>query len=266
MEWVLFGLMGLIVYALWPNRRNSKQFNMLCQYRYAHRGLHDQQFPENSLEAFRQAMHAGFGMELDVQLTKDQHLVVMHDFNLLRACGLDCLVSDCDLATIKTLRLFNTAFPVCTFDEVLTLIDGKVPIIVEIKQRTKDSTVTQKVCERLAKYNGPFMVESFNPYSVKWVRQNHPTWIRGQLSTSFKNDQSVKPWEGFLIQYLLTNILTRPDFVCYNVEQRQNLGFIIFHYLLLGGNGLYTITDYDLYKKLHPYYDFIIFENFDPRF
>jgi glycerophosphoryl diester phosphodiesterase len=264
MEWLLL-LLGLLCWLWWPRHRYKQQFKALAKYRFAHRGWHDTESPENSLSAFNKALTAGFGMELDIQLTKDQQLIVMHDDNLLRACGVDLAIKDCELSAIKDLTLFKTKHQICTFDQLLELIDGKVPLIVEIKQRTKDCTVTDLVCQRLASYQGLFMVESFNPYSVKWVKKHYPHYLRGQLSTDFSNEKTVNRFIGICIQYLLTNFLTRPDFVCYNVKHRTNLGFKLVHRLLKGGAGLYTVDKLAAYQQLIKEYDFIIFENFDPR-
>ena len=123
---------------------------LLHQY-YAHRGLHDLEagVPENSMKAFRLAIEKGFGMEMDVQLSKDGIPVVFHDATLTRMCGVEKRVNELTLAELKQLSLAWTQERIPTFQEFLTLVNGQVPLIIEIKMDKRDDRIPQAVIEQL---------------------------------------------------------------------------------------------------------------------
>ena len=112
------------------------------EWLYAHRGLHDNatEAPENSMAAFRKAADAGFGIELDIQLTKDKIPVVFHDFTLKRVCGGEGKISDYTYEELQQFHLCNSVEKIPKFEDVLKMVDGKVPLIVEFKiERTDQS-------------------------------------------------------------------------------------------------------------------------------
>lgn len=214
-------LVGLIVVYLWltfPRLSRKKQFEPLEKYFYAHRGLHNDVYPENSLPAFENAKKHGYGIELDVQLTKDGTCVIMHDFHLKRACDVDRQIDSCTYDEIKDLKLFDSEYKIPLFTEVLDLIHGKVPLIIEIKQKGVNCTTCEKVWEILKDYKGMYVVESFNPMAMNWFLKNHPEIIRGQLSTRYKENKTMNPALKFALSHLLTNFLSRPDFIAYDVD------------------------------------------------
>ena len=122
---------------------------------YAHRGLHGDGVPENSLEAFRLACEAGYGIELDVQTARDGTVVVFHDYNLSRMTGKDALLSELDLSELKSLRLYGTQESIPTLREVLDLVDGRVPILVELKGESLDTSLCAPVAEMLPPRTAP---------------------------------------------------------------------------------------------------------------
>lgn len=199
----------------WKNRPDRSPF---LGIHYAHRGLFDNQSgaPENSLPAFRKAVEAGYGIELDVQLSKDGIPVVFHDAGLKRMCGVDGNVWDYTLAELKKLRLAGSKASIPTFSEVLRTVNGKVPLIVEYKL----DVVNTKVCIRgnrlLSAYPGPYCIESFHPRALRWYRRHRPDVLRGQLGMDFKRETGhyEKP-RFFVMSHLLTNFLTRPDFIAF---------------------------------------------------
>ena len=113
---------------------------------FAHRGLHseDQSVPENSLEAFERAAAAGYGMELDVQLSRDGQVVVFHDDTLDRACGVAARVDELDYDELSKLSLFGTQARIPLFSEVLALIRGRTPLIVELKTGAHNDELCEK--------------------------------------------------------------------------------------------------------------------------
>ena len=181
----------------------------------AHRGLWNEQFAENSLGAYQNAIDNNFPIEMDVQMTKDGVLCCFHDDNLKRVTGKDALINDLTYEEVKKLKLSGTDEGVPTFKEFLNLVGGKVPLVIEIKQqKVKRENIAQKVVEELKGYEGEFVVQSFDPFIVRDVAKANPNIIRGQLGglTERGNLSYIK---YIVVKRLLLNFLSKPDFVNY---------------------------------------------------
>lgn len=207
-------------------RKNHIDFTPWRAYRYAHRGLHNlaSGIPENSLPAFQAAAAGGFGAELDVHLTRDGRLVVVHDSSLARLCGLDRAVCTMDSGELRALPLLGTELQIPFLEEVLPLFAGKAPLIIEIKtEQGNAAPLTEAVCKMLEGYTGLYCLESFDPRVLVWLRRHRPALCRGQLSCDFSKDKAagglmaVSRW---IMTRLLSNFLTRPDFIAYRYEDR----------------------------------------------
>lgn len=227
----------------------------------AHRGLHDAQFPENSLGAFENAVKNGFPIELDVHIINDGTVVVFHDSKLSRVTGLDGYVGTLDKQQLKEVHLCKTEYTIPSFEEVLQLVNGKTPILIEIKNEGKIGSLEKKTLEILKSYNGDYAVQSFNPYSLEYFKQTAPEIMRGQLSTFFKKDEL----NGFFKRYVLTRMklnksVSFPDFVSYNVEYLPNKYVTKSALPTLA----WTIQNQCQADKAEPFCDNIIFEKFLP--
>ena len=181
----------------------------------AHRGLHGDGVPENSLAAFEAAVDAGYPIELDVRLTADGVPVVCHDERLQRLCGIDAAVDEVEWAELSELTLLDSDQSVPTFEAVLQVVDGEVPVLVEVKNRGRPGSVESAVAAVLDGYGGPFAVQSFNPLTVGWFRRHRPGWPRGQVAGTLRNAPDVGPLARFTCRRLLASPLARPDFVAY---------------------------------------------------
>jgi glycerophosphoryl diester phosphodiesterase len=150
---------------------------------YAHRGLHDNKTdaPENSMAAFEKAVQGGYGIEFDVQLTKDRVPVVFHDETLLRVCGVDRKVRDCTWDELQQYRLCGSDATIPLLSDVLALVNGQVPLIIEIKAHESPAEVCRWSDPLIAAYHGPYCVESFDPFMLHWYKKHAPQAIRGQL-------------------------------------------------------------------------------------
>ena len=191
---------------------------------YAHRGLHSQGVPENSMAAFRAALEGGYGVELDIHLLKDGNLAVIHDSLLNRTTGEAGRIEDLTTEDLKHYHLEGTGETIPEFMDVLTLFNGKAPIIVELKPVDGNhAALTEAACKMLETYKGVFCMESFDPRCIQWLKANRPDIIRGQLTENFfrsKNDLS--DLLRFALTHLLTNVATVPDFVAYKFADRKN--------------------------------------------
>ena len=191
---------------------------------YAHRGLHGNGVPENSMKAFRLALEHGYGIELDIHLMKDGNLAVIHDASLKRTAGVDVLIEDLTTEDLSNYRLEGTEEQIPTFRQVLDLYAGNAPLIIELKaERNNHAALTEAACKAMEGYEGPWCMESFDPRCVLWLKKNRPDVIRGQLTENFvKRKNNLPGYLKFALTHLLTNILCTPDFVSYKFEDRND--------------------------------------------
>lgn len=219
------GLSLLILLAIMPGkRRDTAPFDRTI---YAHRGLHsnDGQIPENSLAAFVAAAKAGYGVELDVQFTADKKIVVFHDANLKRMCGVDKRVDELTYVELSDLRLLGSDQSIPLLSDVLEVLDG-VTLLCEFKPMRSyfDTSLCEAALPLLNAYKGKVCIESFNPMMVRWFRKNAPEYIRGILSKKFEKGEVAQVLR-FPLASLFANCLCRPDFVAYQHTDHKQCFF-----------------------------------------
>lgn len=230
---ILIVLTALYLLSL-TGRKGNKDLPKLRGWAYAHRGLHGNGIPENSMPAFRAALDAGYGIELDVHLMRDGNLAVIHDASLKRTAGADVRIEDLTLPELANYPLEGTQQCIPTFDQVLELFAGKAPIIIELKaERGNHAALTEAACKAMEGYNGAWCMESFDPRCVHWLKKNRPDVIRGQLTENFLgNPKSKLPWVlKFMLTWQLENFLIRPDFIAYKFADRKNLSMWICRHI-----------------------------------
>lgn len=243
----------------------SQKLDELLKWRYAHRGFHSKPtVPENSMIAFKRAVAEGFGIELDVHLTKDKKLAVIHDSGLRRTCGIDLNIEDITLQEAQVYFLEKSEEVIPAFEDVLGLVSGKVPLIIEIK--TADGNhkeLTDAVMSSLEGYDGLYCIESFNPSVVGHLRKNYPNVVRGQLAGCLNKggEPTLTVMQDFLLKNLWVNLEGRPDFVAYRYEDREMNAFVNFK----GAKFLWTIKDYAALKVCEKSGAAGIFEQFNPK-
>lgn len=216
--WILAVCLILFWFLLRPGRYDAAQREMVLGVNHAHRGLHtqDKSVPENSLPAFRAAVQAGYGIELDIQLSKDGEVVVFHDDTLDRVCGVHGRVDAYTLEQLREMRLCGTEETIPLLTEVFEVIGGKVPLIIELKMGPRNDELCRKGLALMRAYSGPFCIESFDPRIVCWFRKNAPDILRGQLTDrpcNFKGQ--ANPIAAFALGHLFTNVLARPQFIAH---------------------------------------------------
>ncbi len=203
--------------------------NRLRGWSYAHRGLHSNGIPENSMAAFRAALEGGYGIELDLHLLRDGNLAVIHDSLLKRTTGCDGRIEDLTTADLNKYHLEGTEETIPTFQELLDLYDGKAPLIVELKPVDGNyAALTETACNMLEGYNGIYCIESFDPRCIFWLKKNRPKIIRGQLAENFFRSNSSLPAPlKCILTHSLTHFFTMPDFTAYKFADRKNLSTFI---------------------------------------
>lgn len=232
------GLAAFSAYSIAPRRQNDRllleRWHEIARHRYAHRGLFNNEadIPENSLLAFRAACQKGFGSEVDVHLTVDKKLVVIHDSALDRLCGVQKIVEESTLDELRGLRLLGTDEQIPTLEEVLETYswsgagDLPAPLIIEVKTRQNNAEeLTAQVMKALDIRPVRACIESFDSRVLKWLRQNRPAMLRGQLSENFLVDRKISHMNIATragATALFGNSVGRPDFIAYKFEDRKN--------------------------------------------
>lgn len=264
---VILVLAVLYLLAIMPRLSNRKAREPFMNTYFAHRGLHDNasDAPENSMAAFRKAIRAGYGIELDVQLSKDGIPVVFHDFTLKRACGREGKVYDYTWEELQEMTLFNSTETIPRLEQVLGMIKGKVPLIVELKVEWMDISVCAVADKLLREYKGQYCVESFNPLALSWYRRYHNEVVRGQLAEQFIKRRGYKGGLYWLLQNLLLNWVTKPDFVAYNHEDADVLSRRICRKLYGNMAVAWTIQSEQELEEAKNEFDAFIFDSFVPK-
>lgn len=222
---IIIILLVLLYVLFLAGRRSHPGMAELKKWSFAHRGLHDDSKPENSMAAFRAALEGGFGAELDVHLLADGNLAVFHDSDLQRVTGQSGVIEALTIQQLKNFHLNGTAQTIPEFRQVLELFAGKAPLIVELKPHNRNhAELARAVCRMLEDYPGPYCLESFDPFVIRWLKKNKPDIIRGQLAENTMKAFPEYPWMlRFITSFYLENFLTKPDFIAYKFAHRKTL-------------------------------------------
>lgn len=238
--------------------------NWLLQRPIAHRGLHsgDQRIPENSLRAFEEAISHGYPIELDVHLLQDKRVVVFHDSTLRRLCDAEVAIGTLTSSDLKTYKLLGSNEGIPLLQDVLKLVAGRVPLLIELKEGQAPG-FEQILFEELRSYGGEVAIQSFNPFLLRWFVKNAPSIPRGQLSSDFKGERMSILTKKFRSSFWL-NFISRPHFIAYDATAMPNPAV-----LRLRGQGLplicWTVRDKVQYGRVNALCDNIIFEKFLPN-
>jgi glycerophosphoryl diester phosphodiesterase len=181
---------------------------------FAHRGLHGPDRPENSRAAFRAALDAGHGIELDVRLSRDGHAMVFHDAELSRLTGEHGALAERSAAELAGIALKGGAGEtIPSLPDVLALIAGRAPLLIELKAPdARVALLCLSVFRALDGYRGPVGVMSFNPEVGRWFARHGPRVTRGLVVTE-AGRRRRGAWKRRLALYR-----ARPDFLAYDVR------------------------------------------------
>lgn len=183
----------------------------------AHRGLHNKIYPENSMAAFNNAIKNGYPIELDVNFTKDMNVVVIHDSNLERLTGVSKKVKDVTYNELKNLKILNTEQSIPLFKDVLRLVDGKVPILIEIKGCENISALCCEVNNILQGYKGDYAIQSFDSSVITWYSKNVPEVKKGILINDINDEGSLKSYKK-----IISNTYDKADFISININSLED--------------------------------------------
>lgn len=262
---ILAFFIAFILILMKPNRRRTNMEPFKNTF-IAHRGLFNNvDLPENSYPAFEAAIDKNFGIELDVQLTKDNQLVVFHDGNINRMCGVKKKISSLTYEQLSSYKLLDTDLSAPLFEDVISLIDGKVPVIIEIKAHGAFMKATKMLVKRLESYKGIYCIQSFNPAIIRWLKVNKPDITRGILSNDYLRLPKKTLTQKFIVSNLLFNAWCKPDFISYNHEYPSKIALKVcksFYNCNMVGWNIKSSENLDYAKK---FFEVYIFDSFVPE-
>ncbi|MBR6679822.1 MAG: glycerophosphodiester phosphodiesterase [Clostridia bacterium] len=242
-----------------PRKKIRPRDALLCDY--AHRGLHGNGIPENSLAAFEKACEAGYGIELDVQLSRDGVVMVFHDYTLVCMTGCDKRLCELDAEELTSLFLDSSDQTIPTFAQVLSLVDGRVPILVELKGEDLNTALCEKVAAQLKDYSGEYCLESFNPLLIGNIRKHLPDALRGLLYTNVCRDKKKSSALNIALTAMALNVVAKPDFIAYNKTDRDSLPVKLTTGLWGAPKFVWTVRSLEELEDAHKRGESPIFEN-----
>jgi len=235
-----------------------KDLKWICEGYFAHRGLHNKTLPENSLPAFNNAVRKGYHIELDIRITKDNKIVVIHDSNLARLTGCDIVVEKSTYSTIKEHSLLDSNECIPLLSDVLSTLPETTEFLIELKSSKRNKDLVTSFLELISHYPHKYAIHSFDPRILHLFKKIDSTIIRGQISKAYKGIG------GRLLTKLSFNFWTKPDFINYKFEDlpRKQLD-------KLKANGMmilsYVVRNEKQLAFVKKHYDNAVFEQFEPK-
>ncbi len=246
-----------------PRLSDRRRMRPFLGIKWAHRGLHDirKGIPENSFPAFHAAAEKGYGIELDVHMTRDRQLVVFHDDTFERVCGCRGVVEQTDYVELSRYNLCGTKEKIPLLRDVLRRVNGKVPLLIEVKLPNSDTEICRRLDQVLKGYKGAYMIQSFNSLVLRWLKKHSRETLRGQLSANLtRSDDTPHYLLRFCVKYLLSNCMCRPDFISYKWADRKNLGFRLNRMLFRTPSAVWTLQGDKDVREAKRKFDMFIFE------
>lgn len=264
---IMAGLAGLYLWAIHPNVGRKEGCLEYTAWKFAHRGLWNRNagIPENSMPAFRAAIQNHYAIELDIHLTRDGKLAVFHDDSLQRMCGYPGSVESYSWEELQKMRLDHTEERIPLFEDVLRLVNGQVPLLIELKVPNRSLALCPVAARVLDAYRGPYVIESFQPFALRWFRKHRPDVLVGQLSSRYQKTLQVNSLFKLLSSSLIVHVVSRPDFVAYNFRAADGLGIDLNQHLFRIPVFAWTVRneqEYEICREKN--FNTVIFENFRP--
>ncbi|SEQ38776.1 Glycerophosphoryl diester phosphodiesterase family protein [Lachnospiraceae bacterium RM5] len=275
---VLILFILLYLFSLKPNSKRMEALEPFENKYIAHRGYYDNSSdaPENSMAAFRKAKEMNFGIENDIQVTKDDKLIVFHDNTIKRMCGPDKKIAESTYEELLEYNLCGSKEKIPLFKDFIKEMDENTPLVIEIKPEKNAIRACEKLVEEIADFKGDYCVQSFDSRVLAWFRKNKPEVIRGQLSYRFnagkknkkkknKNDHRFSRLAQFLVTNLMLDFYGKPDFISYNHKQKDQFSYKLARKLYKFKNAAWTIKTKEEMENAKDVFNIIIFDSFNPK-
>jgi glycerophosphoryl diester phosphodiesterase len=236
----------------------------------AHRGLHDAAHGliENTAGAVRAAIAAGYGVEVDVQLSGDGEAIVYHDDRLGRLTEGDSRLDRLSAAELKRVPFRDNDERIMTLGDLCDLVASRVPIVIEVKSRFDgNARLAERVAQVLSAYNGPAAPMSFDPWQVKTLRQRVRHLPCGIIAAKYQRHpywDQMPAWMRFGMGYLLTGTIGHPQFIAYAAANLPALAPSFARRVIGLPLLAWTVRNEAEWKRATLSADQIIFEGFRP--
>ena len=174
-----------------------KDIKFLTEKLIAHRGLHSKDIIENTIPSFIKAMELGLAIELDIHILRDNTIVIYHDYNLKRLTNVNNTIENLtypQLSKIKIKKLYH----IPTLKKVMNIINGKVPILIEIKTIKLNEVFLKILLEQLSKYQGKIAIQTINPLVIKWLYKHKITYPLGLIIINKINYKILKKYQKMI--------------------------------------------------------------------
>jgi glycerophosphoryl diester phosphodiesterase len=235
-----------------------KDLSWLTAQPVAHRGYHDLNHSiwENTLSAFARAVDNGFAIECDLQYTADSVPVVFHDDDMLRLCGIKGDIREKTAGELGLVAIGGTADKVPTLGQLLRLVKGRVPIILELKgRRSDDEGFADAVLETLESYDGPIALMSFDHWLLKDLKALNAPYPVGLTAGGINAEEFAVHEDAMQLGLDFVSYFYR-DLPNSFITKQQSLGRPIL---------TWTVSDQDAVERTCKYADQMTFEGFDPN-
>ena len=170
-----------------------KNLDFLKKNLIAHRGVHNSKISENTLPAFAKCVDKNYIIELDIHILKDNTIVVYHDYNLKKLTGVNKVIETLSYAQLSKIKIKNK-YTIPTLKQVIHIVNGKVPILIEVKDMNNNSKFEEELVKILDNYKGEFAIQSMNPLVIDWFYKNRKDYIIGLIIFNELNYNIVKKY------------------------------------------------------------------------
>ena len=170
-----------------------KNIDFLKKNLIAHRGLYNSQIPENTLPAFVKCVDKNYIIELDIHILSDNNIVVYHDHSLKKLTGINKVIETLSYEHLSKIKI-NKKYTIPTLKQVIHIVDGKVPILIEVKDVDNNSKFEEELVKLLDNYNGEFAIQSTNPFVIDWFYKNRKDYVIGLIVFNDLNYKLIKKY------------------------------------------------------------------------
>jgi glycerophosphoryl diester phosphodiesterase len=233
----------------------------------AHRGLHDDSagIIENTASAVTAAVAAGYGIEVDLQISRDGEAMVHHDESLGRLTHGEGRLDRMDAAELAAVPFRATSDRMMTLGELLDLVAGKSALFLELKSHfDRDGRLPVRVADVVLSYAGPIAVMSFDPWQMDALRQVAPGLPRGLAAQRARHAGKADIGARDKLSYALCGLRSRPHFIAYNVNDLPSVGPLFGRYVLGLPLLTWTVRSLQERQRARRWANQMIFEGFRP--
>ena len=170
-----------------------KNIDFLKKNLIAHRGVHNYEIIENTLPAIHKCVDKNYIAEIDIHILKDNTIVVYHDHNISKLTGVNKVIETLSYPQLSKIKV-NKKYTIPTLKQVLHILNGKIPILIEVKDMNNNSKFEEELVKILDDYKGKFAIQTMNPYVIDWFYKNRKEYVIGLIIFNELNYNLIKKY------------------------------------------------------------------------